>query len=141
MTIEQELLEVRDYFKSMNETIDRLVADRMALLPSGIRYDIDKVQTSPIDRMSEIMAELVDAEKEMFKDMPRMINKRTYIINACKRMKYGELIKMYYIDIMSWQYIADYLGITKSRLYYTLRPKALMEYEILTTKDNVIKIK
>lgn len=135
MTIEQELLEVRDYFKSMNETIDRLVADRMALLPSAIRYDKDKVQTSPQDTMAEIMSELVDRERELFKDMPMMINKRSYIKRVISQMtEYKDIMQMYYIDIRSWGYIANELGTTKSKVYYTLRPKALKEFKRI---DNI----
>ena len=35
------------------------------LLPSGIRYDKDKVQTSPEDPMSKVVAEIMELEKEM----------------------------------------------------------------------------
>lgn len=35
------------------------------LLPVGIRYDLDKVQSSPSDRMSEIEAKVVDLEREI----------------------------------------------------------------------------
>lgn len=35
------------------------------LLPAGIRYDLDKVQSSPSDRMSEIGAKVVDLEREI----------------------------------------------------------------------------
>lgn len=34
------------------------------LLPSGIRYDKDNVQTSPSDKLPEIAAEIVDLEDE-----------------------------------------------------------------------------
>lgn len=35
------------------------------LLPAGIRYDLDRVQSSPSDRMSEIGAKVVDLEREI----------------------------------------------------------------------------
>ena len=34
------------------------------LLPGAIRYDKDKVQTSPDDTMSKVISEIADLEKE-----------------------------------------------------------------------------
>lgn len=38
---------------------------RACLLPAGIRYDKDKVQTSPADHMSQIEAKVVDMDREI----------------------------------------------------------------------------
>lgn len=38
---------------------------RSCLLPSGIRYDLDKVLSSPADQMSEIEAEVIDLSREI----------------------------------------------------------------------------
>lgn len=35
------------------------------LMPSGIRYDVDKIQTSPSDPMSAMIAKAADIEKEI----------------------------------------------------------------------------
>ena len=34
------------------------------LMPNGIRYDLDKIQSSPSDQMSKIMSTIVDLKKE-----------------------------------------------------------------------------
>ena len=38
---------------------------RSCLLPSGIRYDLDRVQTSPEDQLAAIEAKCFDLEKEI----------------------------------------------------------------------------
>ena len=38
---------------------------RDCLLPAGIRYDLDKVDSSPSDRMSTLEAEIMDITKEI----------------------------------------------------------------------------
>ena len=38
---------------------------RACLLPGGIRYDLDKVNTSPKDKMSEIFARIDELEREL----------------------------------------------------------------------------
>lgn len=38
---------------------------RASLLPSGIRYDTDKVQTTPEDKLARVMAEIDRLEREI----------------------------------------------------------------------------
>ena len=38
---------------------------RSCLLPGGIRYDLDKVQTSPRDKLPEIMAKVDELERQI----------------------------------------------------------------------------
>lgn len=38
---------------------------RMCLLPKGIQYDLDKIQTTPSDRMSDIQADIADLSTEI----------------------------------------------------------------------------
>lgn len=43
----------------------QLEALKSSLLPSGIRYDLDKIQTTPEDHFSEVMAEVASLEQEI----------------------------------------------------------------------------
>lgn len=43
----------------------QLEALKSSLLPSGIRYDLDKIQTTPEDHFSEVMAEVASLEREI----------------------------------------------------------------------------
>ena len=55
--------------KRTEAEIQKLTVKRNALaeclLPAGTRYDIDKVKSSPSDRMSDIMAEVSDLDTEI----------------------------------------------------------------------------
>ena len=44
---------------------------RSCLLPGGIRYDLDKVQTSPRDKLPEIMAKVDELENLLNGQRPR----------------------------------------------------------------------
>ena len=47
------------------EHLKRMISNAEAgLLPSGIRYDKDKVQTSPQDTMSKVIAKAVDMQRK-----------------------------------------------------------------------------
>ena len=63
-------MDVLDFLKSIRHKRIELAAIksyeedlRLSLLPSGIRYDLDKVQTSPTDRMLEMVAKLTDMQE------------------------------------------------------------------------------
>ena len=68
MTI-QETYEYLGCIRAIDRRIQRLTLwhDELesSLLPSGIRYDRDIVQTSPEDKFSEIASRVVDLEKEI----------------------------------------------------------------------------
>lgn len=58
MSIKDELFKIRNEQREIQELKERIDTEYASLLPSGIRYDIDKVQTSPTDRMTQTMADI-----------------------------------------------------------------------------------
>ena len=52
---------------------------RLSLLPSGIRYDKDKVQTSPLDQMLEALSEIDHYERKRLKVVKALIDTRSII--------------------------------------------------------------
>ena len=87
---------------------------KAGLLPSGIAYDKDKVQTSPDDTMSKVMARALDMQKELETSIAvlqeRQIKAEQYIqtlVDSGER----EVMRYYYLDTedgkpLSWEQVA-----------------------------------
>lgn len=72
MNIKSFLYRVKREFWEIQVKEMQLAQIRATLLPSGIRYDIDKVQTSPTDPMSRIMARIDEMSRDVEKDLARL---------------------------------------------------------------------
>lgn len=89
------------------------------LLPAAIRYDKDKVQTSPDDQMSKICAEIHELELEMAKVQRKkfiQIEKIEKAVNALADEERTALT-MRYINRVSVSAIAEAMGYSEQRIY------------------------
>lgn len=107
---------------------------RLSLLPGAIRYDIDKVQTSPVDRMPEMMAKLTDLqEKEadhkaaLIADIQRAIE----MVNQVPTPEYRTILRLRYLEggvkPMSWDQIADTIGYSSISVRGYMHGRAIAE--------------
>lgn len=90
------------------------------LLPGAIRYDKDKVQTSPGDSMSKIIAEIADLEKEMTAIQQRksqQIEKIDKALNSLESEEERTALTMRYINRVSVSEIAEAMGYSEQRIY------------------------
>ena len=85
------------------------------LLPSGIRYDLDKVQTSPRDRMSETFADMDELLAELLDIQLLIIDAKSEIYNSVYWLPNKEryVIIRYFVDMWDIRAIADDMGITE----------------------------
>ena len=101
------------------------------LLPSGIRYDKDKVMSSPEDQLSKICAEINEIEVKMadiaYKKAKRIVDVEK-VINKLSEEEYKTVLTLCYIDHMAIGEIADRLGYS-SDWVYKKRRKATDELE------------
>lgn len=90
------------------------------LLPAAIRYDKDKVQTSPEDPMAKIVSEIADLEQRMeeiqFAKSIR-INEITKSINELESTEERTALTMRYINRKSVADIAEAMGYSERRIY------------------------
>ena len=90
------------------------------LLPAAIRYDKDKVQTSPDDPMGKIVAEVLELEKEMkliqFKKSERIteIDKQ---ISCLASNEQRTALTMRYINRIPVSEIAEAMGYAEPTIY------------------------
>ena len=90
------------------------------LLPAAIRYDKDKVQTSPDDQMSKICAEIHELEVEMAKVQRKkfvQIEKIEREVNTLDSDEERTALTMHYINREPVSKIAVQMGYSESRIY------------------------
>lgn len=107
---------------------------RFMLMPSGIRYDLDKVQTSPEDRMSQTVDDLLTVERRQKKQLDRLMSdlaKAEKLIESMPTPEYRELIRLRYISgglkPMTWEQIAEQMGYSSDHVRGKLHGKAIIE--------------
>lgn len=92
---------------------------RLSLLPSGITYDRDKVQTSPRETILETMAKIDELDREyqsLSADMMKLKQEMTewfFVLPERER----EVLKLYYIDCKGIKYISDAMRITERHVF------------------------
>ncbi len=105
-----------------------------SLMPSGISYDGDKVQSSPSDKLSEGMAEIAELDSQLAQKQKCLTQHIIYANSLVDRIpapECRELLGLRYLDItgdrspMSWQEIADCMGYSVDYVRGKLHGKAI----------------
>lgn len=109
-----------------------------SLLPSGIRYDSDRVQTSPSDRMLETAAKIDALERRMKKKLERLNDdmfKAVAIVQAMPTPAYRQLLTLRYLTgKMSWEDVAEVMGYSVDHVKGYMNRQALREAGKVNTR-------
>ena len=111
---------------------------QMSLLPRGIRYDTDKVQTSPSDQMLEVAAKLDALERKMQAKLVKLNNdmvKAMTIVQAMPTPEYRQLLTLRYLtgSRTSWEQIAEVMGYSVDHVRGYLHKAAIEEARKVNT--------
>lgn len=110
---------------------------QMSLLPRGIRYDTDKVQTSPSDQMLEVAAKLDALERKMQTKLVKLNNdmvKAMTIVQAMPTPEYRQLLTLRYLTgHLSWDQIAEVMGYSVDHVRGYLHKNAINEARKVNT--------
>lgn len=90
------------------------------LLPAAIRYDKDKVQTSPEDPMCKIISEIFELEKEMKRvqlNKSIQIEKIDKAISSLQADEQRTALTMRYINRIPVSQIAEEMGYAEPTIY------------------------
>lgn len=123
MTIKQTyefLLSIKKLEAKIQNMMLQCEALRSCLLPSGIRYDLDKIQTTASDHMSDIEARVLDMEKEilsMQQEKTQLIIDISAAINQLPEQAEQTVLISYYITRKSMEQVADLAGYSLSHAY------------------------
>lgn len=130
MTIKETynyLLQVRILESKIQNCILQHDTLRSCLLPAGIRYDTDRVISSPSDQMSEITTKVIDLEHQILrlKHEKQMVivtvTKSIYRLNSDNEKT---VLLSYYIGRKTVEQIAEEMETSVRNVYY-LKRKAI----------------
>lgn len=124
--IRSERLEV----VQLQETVDELI---YSLLPSGIRYDTLKVQTSPDNQMARVMAEVDEYERKIREHLSKLVDRQNVAfayVSALEKSDYRQVLTLYYLtgERLTWHQVADKMDLSEQRIYQ-LHNEAIEELE------------
>ena len=119
------------YIKAQILIAEKDLADlRLSMYPSAVRYDTDKVMSSPTDPMPRY-AERVDELQRRIKDLQhKYLDARDDIANVAIHLQYKEqeVIMLRYVAQCSWRMIAFEMGCTEDWVF-KLHRKAVRTLE------------
>ena len=105
------------------------------VLPSGIRYDLDRVHTSPEDPMSQFAAAIDETEREIIGLrvlLFQAMKEATDLINQLDSDVQRDVLLMYYVSCASIHEIAKKLKYSDQGVY-TIRRKAIKNISKIKT--------
>ena len=114
----------------LQETVDELI---YSLLPSGIRYDTLKVQTSPDDPMVRVMAEVDEYERKIRQHLSKLVDRQNVDfanVGALEKSDHRLVLTLYYLtgERLTWHQVADKMNLSEQRIYQ-LHNEAIEELE------------
>ena len=133
-TAKDYLRQIREDESTIIKLKERCDTLRHSLGASAIRYDKDKVQTTPHDAMSETMAEVIDLENRMVEIQARIFIRRCEaerIICLMSDDIQQAVLRLYYLDpaLYSWGKVAYMIGKSEKHLVRRIHPQALESFE------------
>lgn len=108
------------------------------LLPAGIRYDKDVVQTSPEDKLSAIAAAVIELEEriqELRHQKAKLILEITAAIDRLPDSRERTILVAFYIGRKSIKDIAEIITYSESHTYQ-LRRQGVRHLAEILTEDN-----
>ena len=109
----------------------------LAMVPGAIRYDTPRVQSSPSDRMSEIMGEVDELDQEI-EDLRELLRQRRQEVADLSRRELDEqacrVIILRYIDGLQWDQIALKVPCAE-RTVYDIRLRGLKSLAKILQSD------
>jgi DNA-directed RNA polymerase specialized sigma24 family protein len=112
------------------------------LYPSGIRYDIDKVQGSPENQLEKLTGEIFEVERRIRDLYSSKLDKAAEIealINMVESEEYRTILMLRYIGHMSINKIAESMSYSPDWVYKKHR-KAVDEVgKILKAREDCLK--
>ena len=116
------LYQVRDEQGEINIIRQQIAQAELALLPSAIRYDTDRVQTSPDDPMLRMAEKVERYEAQLRKHLDKIIAKRQRAFAMIRRLKdptQRKVLELFFLDQrrLSMAQVAEEIGYTERQTY------------------------
>lgn len=108
---------IKGDIRRMNERVEDV---RIMMLPSAIRYDTDKIISSPQDPMLKFAERLDDLEQKRNKLMEEYINARDVMFKYIDRLTsetHKDIIQSRFLSEIKFNQIAESLGYSESQIF------------------------
>ena len=121
MTGKEYMNQIREIRREIRLLEEQILRDTVyASNVKAIRYDVDKVQTSPDgDRMADIISGIVGAEDKLYKKVTDLMKKedeaRNYLLQL--REEQERVLVLHYFNDLKWDDVAEQTGYSLSRVY------------------------
>ena len=129
-----DLEKIRVAEKDINSKKQELEALRYKASGAGaIRYDKDRVQTSPQDYMSMIIADAIELERQIDEEeaaVERIRGEAYAIIRRMDKPEHRAIIEWYYMNGLSMIAAADRMKLSERAAYY-LKEDAIENFSVL----------
>lgn len=141
MTGKEYMERIRNVRREIRLLEEQILRDTVyASNVKAIRYDVDRVQTSPDgDRMADIISGIVGAEDKLYKKVTDLMQKeeeaRQYLIQL--REEYERVLVLHYFEGLKWEDVADKIGYD-DKYIYDVKSRALDALTQLLTKSDEI---
>jgi len=141
MTGKEYMERIRNVRREIRLLQEQILRDTVyASNVKAIRYDVDRVQTSPDgDRMADIISGIVGAEDKLYKKVTDLMQKeeeaRQYLIQL--REEYERVLVLHYFEGLKWEDVADKIGYD-DKYIYDVKNRALDALTQLLTKSDEI---
>ena len=121
MTGKEYMERIRNVRREIRLLEEQILRDTVyASNVKAIRYDVDRVQTSPDgDRMADIISGIVGAEEKLYKKIEYLMKQedeaRMYLLRLQEEQE--RVIVLHYFNDLKWDDVAEQTGYSLSRVY------------------------
>lgn len=121
MTGKEYMEQIRNVRREIRLLQEQILRDTVyASNVKAIRYDVDRVQTSPDgDRMADIISGIVGAEDKLYKKVTDLMKRedeaRNYLLQL--REEQERVLVLHYFNDLKWDDVAEQTGYSLSRVY------------------------
>lgn len=121
MTGKEYMEQIRNVRREIRLLEEQILRDTVyASNVKAIRYDVDRVQTSPDgDRMADIISGIVGAEDKLYKKVKDLMKKedeaRDYLLQLQEEQE--RVLVIHYFNDLKWEDVAEQTGYSLSRVY------------------------
>ena len=121
MTGKEYMEQIRNVRREIRLLEEQILRDTVyASNVKAIRYDVDRVQTSPDgDRMADIISGIVGAEDKLYKKVKDLMRKedeaRDYLLQLQEEQE--RVLVIHYFNDLKWEDVAEQTGYSLSRVY------------------------
>lgn len=142
MNVKSFLYRVKREMREVQIKQMQIAQIRSSLLPSGIRYDVDKVQTSPSDPMIRVMARIDEMEREIAGDFEQMqadFSDARKMIESLEDSRERSVLTLYFLTpgVERMDDVSCMISYSRSRTYeiYNNAINHLSEMKVRTESD------